>query len=246
MNRVSVITVTYNCKEKLEGTITSILSQTYRNSEFIVVDGNSTDGTLQVIDRYRSHISKFLSEPDNGIYDAMNKAIDLASGDWIIFMNAGDEFASNDVLERIFTDDCSEYAVIYGRTNWKLPNNAVKIGSKPIPFFEKTGIDCTMGFCHQSVLVSLVFLGKTRFDLSYKIAADYNMLNTIYNNGGIFKYVDFPISLIEKTDGLSANNRRLQRDESAKIAGIYNSISYQIWTRYRGFVENVKKVIHRY
>lgn len=98
--RVSVITVCYNAVSAIQRTILSVLSQTYENIEYIIIDGKSTDGTLAIIKKYESRIAFWLSEPDNGIYDAMNKAIDKATGEWVLFMNADDEFVDNKVVER--------------------------------------------------------------------------------------------------------------------------------------------------
>ena len=88
--KFSIITVTYNAEKVLEDTIQSVISQTYHHVEYIIVDGASKDGTLSIIDRYRSRITTVVSEPDKGLYDAMNKAISLASGDYLCFLNAGD------------------------------------------------------------------------------------------------------------------------------------------------------------
>ena len=100
--KVSVITVCYNDAEGLNRTIKSVLSQNYDSFEYIIVDGGSTDGTLDVIKKNAQFIEKWLSEPDNGIYDAMNKGIKLASGEWLIMMNAGDIFSDENVLKNVF------------------------------------------------------------------------------------------------------------------------------------------------
>ena len=99
---ISVITVCYQAAEPLEKTILSVRQQYYQPLEFIVVDGGSTDGTRDIIARHQDIITRWVSEPDCGIYDAMNKGVSMATGEWVIFMNAGDTFAANDVLLRIF------------------------------------------------------------------------------------------------------------------------------------------------
>lgn len=98
--KFSIITVTYNAEKVLEDTIQSVISQTYHHVEYIIVDGASKDGTLSIIDRYRSRITTVVSEPDKGLYDAMNKAISLASGDYLCFLNAGDCFHEDDTLQQ--------------------------------------------------------------------------------------------------------------------------------------------------
>ena len=95
---VTIITVVFNGEQLIEETVLSVLNQSYNNVEYIVIDGGSDDGTLKILSKYNDKIDYWLSEPDNGIYDAMNKGIALASGEWINFMNCGDRFASTDVL----------------------------------------------------------------------------------------------------------------------------------------------------
>ena len=99
--KFSVITVTYNAEAVLEDTIQSVISQTYHHVEYILVDGASKDSTLSIIDRYRDRITRIVSEPDKGLYDAMNKGIALASGDYLCFLNAGDCFHEDDTLQQM-------------------------------------------------------------------------------------------------------------------------------------------------
>ena len=118
--KFSVITVTYNAEAVLEDTIQSVISQTYRHVEYIIVDGASKDKTLSIIDRYKDHIAKVTSEPDKGLYDAMNKGIRLATGDYLCFLNAGDSFHEDDTLQQmVHTLPGSELPdVVYGERPW--------------------------------------------------------------------------------------------------------------------------------
>ena len=118
-NRVTVVTVTFNAEDCIEDTILSVINQSYKNIEYIVVDGLSTDGTLDVVRRYADRIDTWMSEKDLGIYDAMNKAIDIASGDWIVFMNAGDSFYNNDVIKDVFENVPEGAELVYGHHAWK-------------------------------------------------------------------------------------------------------------------------------
>jgi glycosyltransferase involved in cell wall biosynthesis len=92
--RLSVITIVYNNARDIERTMLSVLNQTYANLEYIIVDGQSTDGTLEIIHKYQSKLTRIMSEPDHGIYDAMNKGLALATGEYILYMNSGDEIYS--------------------------------------------------------------------------------------------------------------------------------------------------------
>ena len=107
-NKISIITICFNCKQDLEKTIASVVSQQYPNKEYIVVDGNSSDGTKEVLLRHKTDIDICISEADNGIYDALNKGIRQATGEWIICMNAGDVFHNDHVLEDIFSNSIPE------------------------------------------------------------------------------------------------------------------------------------------
>ncbi|MDE5678407.1 glycosyltransferase family 2 protein [Phocaeicola sp.] len=102
---ISVVTVSYNAVSTIEQTILSVVRQTYPHIEYIIIDGGSTDGTVEVIKKYADRIAYWVSEPDKGIYDAMNKGIKVATGEWINFMNCGDYFAGNDVLQKVFSNN---------------------------------------------------------------------------------------------------------------------------------------------
>ena len=107
-NKISIITICYNCKTDLEKTIVSVISQQYSDKEYIVVDGGSSDGTAGVLKKYMNQINVCISEPDDGIYDALNKGIRHATGEWLICMNAGDVFRNEHVLADILSQDVPE------------------------------------------------------------------------------------------------------------------------------------------
>ena len=118
MKKLSVITVTYNAEKTLERTLKSVQKQLYSYIEHIVVDGKSKDRTISLIQKYENPRLKWISEPDNGLYDAMNKAATMASGDYLCFLNAGDTFFASDTVEKIF-NSISETKlpdIIYGET----------------------------------------------------------------------------------------------------------------------------------
>lgn len=114
---ISIITICYNAASDLEKTIKSVAAQKFKDFEYIVIDGQSKDSTLDIIKRNEDVISKWVSEPDKGIYDAMNKGIRMAEGDWLIMMNAGDVFADSEVLANVFKNPISdEISFLYGDT----------------------------------------------------------------------------------------------------------------------------------
>ena len=117
MDKISVITVVYNNVSKIRKTIESCLSQTWNNIEYIIIDGGSKDGTVDIIKEYISNISYFVSEPDKGLYDALNKGIAASTGDWILVLNSGDYFCDSESLERAMSIDGIEHIdVIYGNS----------------------------------------------------------------------------------------------------------------------------------
>lgn len=111
---ISIITVVYNGEDLLEETIKSVLNQTYPNIEYIIVDGQSKDGTLDIIKKYDDRISTWISEPDKGLYDAMSKSLGLATGDFVWFMNAGDHVFASDTVEKMVAKYTPETDVLYG------------------------------------------------------------------------------------------------------------------------------------
>jgi glycosyltransferase involved in cell wall biosynthesis len=132
---ISIITVVYNGAKILEQTIISIINQTYKNIEYIIIDGGSNDGTIEVIKKYNNHIAYWVSEPDKGVYDAMNKGIKIASGEWVNFMNCGDCFCNEYVLSAIFSTNIPEeisflysdyYAYRWGSQLYKYEANRKK------------------------------------------------------------------------------------------------------------------------
>ncbi len=188
--KISIITVSFNTVKTIEQTILSVVNQTYPNIEYIIIDGGSTDGTVDIIKKYESKIAYWVSEPDKGIYDAMNKGIEKASGEWINFMNSGDEFYNNRVLSDIFSESISnEIDVFYGEVAIKYQKK--ESYKKPLPINQ---IEKGMVFCHQSSFVRTKLYKENPYNLTYKICADYNFFLSVYRKGGNFKYKSIVIS----------------------------------------------------
>lgn len=241
MDKITIVTVTFNCVSQIEETIKSVILQDYCNIEYIVVDGKSNDGTYDVIKKYRKQLSKIIYEKDTGIYDAMNKGIENATGDWILFLNAGDKLHDLNIISRIFDgNEFDEFDVVWGEIK-----AVTKYGIVPqrfdVPFYENKKFFYGMGFSHQGVFVRTDKAKKYKFDLQFKCCADYNMMTQIYLNGGKFKYVPETISTIEGRFGFSEENNALQLREVAKILGIDKSFRFKFfYTKWR-----LKQIINR-
>jgi len=204
--RVSIAMVTYNCKSEAAATLETIIGQTYAPREIVVVDGGSTDGTLEVIESYRDAIDIFISERDGGVYDAMNKAARLATGDYIIFMNAGDFFYLPSSLEEAMAGVFAE-----GR-DWaqrsEIPdfivghhvyvNDACVSELRKANDFELTWRTLQEGSmkphwwreipCHQATLTRRELLANEQYDLEFKIAADHKFMFEQRSKGRVFAH----------------------------------------------------------
>jgi len=172
---LSVITVVYNNARDIERTILSIVNQTYTNIEYIVIDGKSTDGTLQIIERYKEHIAQLLSEKDKGIYDAMNKGLQLATGDYVIFMNSGDEFFESTTVEKVF-DTAPDADIYYGET--EMVNDAREsLGRRRHKIPEKftwRSFKYGMSVSHQAIYIRRSLTGL--YDSRYQLSADIDWI----------------------------------------------------------------------
>jgi glycosyltransferase involved in cell wall biosynthesis len=170
---LTVVTVVYNGEKTLEKTIQSVTGQTYRNIEYIIVDGASKDGTLEIIKKYQDKIDLWTSEPDRGIYDAMNKGIDLTHGDWINFMNAGDYFYSDETV--------SEFIDTYPDKNTHYYGDNIYFTQDVSWFFSaglrrKTDFLKHNAFSHQAVFYSRNRLKETgKYDTGLTISADFDI-----------------------------------------------------------------------
>lgn len=176
--KFSIITVTYNAGKVLEDTIQSVVFQTYRNVEYIIVDGGSTDNTLDVVHKYQERISKVISEPDKGLYDAMNKGIRMATGDYLCFLNAGDELHENETLQKIvYTLKGKELPdVIYGETAIVDEEGHflhMRRLSTPEHLHWKSFKE-GMLVCHQAFLTRRELALANPYDLRYRFSADFD------------------------------------------------------------------------
>jgi glycosyltransferase involved in cell wall biosynthesis len=191
---ITVVTVVFNGEEFLEETIQSVINQAYANVEYLFIDGGSTDGTLDIIRKYEYAIDYWISEKDSGIYDAMNKGIGLASGDWINFMNAGDCFYNSEVINNLYKyDDHADVQIIFG-------NHQVRYSSGRERFVTAGMVENLYRgsqFCHQATFVNARYHKFNTFNFHTKIVADFEFFYTAWKNEAIFKFVPETISLCE-------------------------------------------------
>ena len=177
--KFSIITVTYNAGKVLEETIQSVIAQSYQPLEYLIIDGGSKDNTLDIANKYRSHLNHIVSEPDKGLYDAMNKGIRLATGDYLCFLNAGDKLHDNDTLQHMVhsLQPLKELPdVLYGETaivDSKGHFLRMRRLSTPQELTWKSFKE-GMRVCHQAFFAKRELAVDTPYDLQYRFSADFD------------------------------------------------------------------------
>lgn len=230
--KISVVTVCFNAEKVIEETIKSVLKQTYQNKEYIIVDGASSDGTLDVVRRYAAAAGiKYISEPDYGIYDAMNKGSELAEGDYIQFLNAGDLLVDEMVLEKAAEQiEQIRADVVYGDIIYRYPD-----GSEDIRVY---GQFCSsifyylLGDCvnHQAVFARRACFAVHKFDLAYRICADREWMIRLKKDGYRFKALNMIIceySLEENS--ASIRNSDIYFEEAARCVRMHIKSGYWLY-----------------
>jgi glycosyltransferase involved in cell wall biosynthesis len=235
--KISVIIVVYNAVKTLEKAMNSVLQQTYKNIELVIIDGGSVDGTLEILKKYEESKLKWISEPDKGIYDAMNKGIRIASGEWLYFLGADDELFDNKTLENIFKEsNVDDVALLYGN---------VKRGASKRPY---DGVFAYQKLLKKNISHQAIFYNKNIFkkignyNVRYKTHADWDLnlrcfeyknisaryidrIIATFGTGGLSVNYDIPFlreSLMpQKMEFLKTNNRTL-----------YNLKNYDEWWRF--------------
>ena len=208
--KYSIITINYNNKEGLRRTIESVISQTSKDFEYLIIDGGSTDGSVEIIKKYADHINYWCTEKDKGIYNAMNKGIAQAKGDYMVFMNSGDCFHTPDVLELMFyyKEDIICGKVLKGNTNIPSGHNKSTI----------TLVDLMRGSLpHQAMFIRREIMMKHQYDEKYKILSDWKFCiqalvfdNCTFSNSNVI-VADYDIS------GISTNSNGLLTKERNTI-----------------------------
>jgi Predicted glycosyltransferases len=249
MINVSVVTVVYNRKELLRETIESVVRQDYSSFEYVVIDGGSTDGSIDIIKDNKSKIAYWQSGMDDGIFDAMNIALKHVRGRYAIFLNAGDRFVDDNVLSRVFSNGDDDEDLIFGdvyirnELGYKLvkadPIYARKNVSRRNYVFQGQGI------CHQALFTKSDALRNVGFEKRYALGADYYSTYRVWNEGNHrLRYVGFPISVFDDRYGGASHNRtRGVLRERAIMFGYRRGICFLVYLEKVLLIEFIKKAI---
>lgn len=232
---VSIITVVYNCVDSIENTIKSIISHDLDSFEYIIIDGGSTDGTVQIINKYLDRISIFVTEPDEGIYDAMNKGVFLSSGMFVGFINCGDKLLKLPLKE--IADNSDSYINCFS----VLLSN----GTKMIPIFGsmlKTRNTLPHQGCFYKKTPELIY------DTNYKVFSDFNLNQNIYKKKQKIKVFNDPVVAFHDMGGVS-HNRKYSKEifEIVKANfGIHFQILSLLYFKKQGIFQRVKNILNRH
>lgn len=243
MKKLSVITVTYNAQQTLERTLKSVREQSYPHIEHVVVDGKSTDGTVELIRKYNNEKLTWISEPDKGLYDAMNKAAAMASGDYLCFLNAGDTFFSPETVEKMMQSFDGDPDILYGET--AIVDDAGKFLhmrrlSAPETLSWKS-FKLGMLVCHQAFIVKRSLFEP--YDLQYRFSSDFDWAVRMMKKSKSIHNTH--LTLINYlNEGMTTANRKASLKERYRImTKYYGGIStflYHIWFALRAVIKPEK------
>lgn len=232
--KFSIITVTYNAAKVLEDTIQSIVTQTYKNLEYIIVDGGSTDGTLDIIHKYQEHITTVISEPDQGLYDAMNKGIKWATGDYLCFLNAGDGLHEDDtLLQMVHSIHGTDLpGVLYGETEIVDSQGHflhMRRLSAPATLTWKS-FKQGMLVCHQAFFTRRDLVEP--YDLQYRFSADFDWCIRIMKKADVLHNTH--LTLIDYlNEGMTTHNHKASLKERFRIMsrhyGWASTVTHHLW-----------------
>lgn len=225
-SKLSVITIVYNNVKDIERTMLSVLNQTYPNIEYIIIDGASNDGTQDIIYKYKAQLAQFISEKDKGIYDAMNKGLALATGDYVLFMNSGDEIYAPETVKEVF-ETAPGADIYYGETEM-FDEQWQSLGQRrhqAPETFDWRSFKYGMSISHQAIYVKRSL--TVPYDLQYKYSAD----------------IDWIIKAAKKASGIINTNIYVAKYLVGGISKQKHMASlkerFHIFTKYYGFIPNI-------
>ena len=247
MIKLSIISVNYNNAEGLEKTIESVINQTSNEFEYIIIDGGSTDGSEDIIKKYENKINCWVSESDKGIYNAMNKGIKHAKGEYCQFLNSGDYLVNEYVIEKMLKNIHDDsYSIILGNMIKKLSNGKI-IRNKGINSNDLTFLNFFRSTVnHSPAIIKRSLLEKYGlYDESLKIVSDWKffLMSIGLNNEKVY-YKDIDVSFFN-ADGISENNLALRRKERKEVlenvlpTNIYKD--YELFSKYLTLILRIKK-----
>ena len=225
MKKLSIITINYNNKKGLQKTIDSVITQTFQDFEWIIIDGGSTDGSKELIEQYSQHITYWVSEPDKGIYHAMNKGIRVAQGEYLNFLNSGDIYYNKVVLYQ-FSLTKNKADFICGNTLFSNKETSFIIES---PAFISSRYILFKSINHQSSFIKTSILKNKEYNENYKIVSDWEfMYKYIITSNYSYHKLNFVVANYNM-DGISSiNNSLLIQEKSIVIANTFDLITYKI------------------
>ncbi len=226
--RISVVTVCYNEANTIRDTIESVLSQKYEDLDYVVMDGASADGTVDIIKEYASDQRlRFFSEPDTGLYNAMNKALERVTGDYVIFMNSGDLFYDENVLSDVAP--ALDADIVYGDVYRRSSAGDFVEKYKGTHSERMKMMLCGLAFCHQTQFTKTAIMRQYGFRESHKITADYDFVVRSLAAKRSFKHIDRVICSFDQDGGISAdmdNYRTMINEDDASIRECFPLLYY--------------------
>ncbi len=226
--KISVVTVCYNEEKSIRKTIESVLEQDYPFVDYVVMDGGSTDDTVEIIREYEQTSNlRYISEPDNGLYDAMNKSLDHIRGEYVIFMNAGDIFYDDKVLSYVAPE--LEGDIVYGDVYRRSGNGDYVQKYKGTQFERIKMMLCGLAFCHQSQFTRTALMRRYGFREDHKITADFDFVVRALGNKRSFKHLDRIICSFDNDGGISADRKnylQMTREDDLSIKECFPFLYY--------------------
>lgn len=244
--KISIVTIAYNCENEIEETILSVINQQYDNKEYLIIDGASKDGTMDVVNKYRDKIDVIISEPDKGRSDAFNKGIAHATGDYIVMMNAGDLLA-DDALDKFARNYEPGYDVIKGNTiRWN-----EKTGFKSIehPVIEYPEIPFNFLVCHQSTYISKSAYERFGgYGIDYKIVMDFELMLRFARHNAKFMKINENLAVF-RMGGISqtSSKRRIKEMKRAMLENEhskFNTYVFILYVRLRSLMRNILNLVN--
>ena len=244
--KISIVTIAYNCEKEIEETILSVINQQYDNKEYLIIDGASKDGTMDIVDKYRDKIDVIISEPDKGRSDAFNKGIAHATGDYIVMMNAGDLLA-DDALNKFARNYEPGFDVIKGNTiRW---NEETEFKSIEHPVIEYPEIPFNFLVCHQSTYISKSAYERFGgYGIDYKIVMDFELMLRFARHNAKFMKINENLAVF-RMGGISqtSSKRRIKEMKRAMLENEhskFNTYVFILYVRLRSLMRNILNLVN--